>query len=119
MNKVKIVLQHYEFGMPIIDSLKASKFKIIDEFADSLMYHHDKNSDENQDFLFTINMESFTEEAVKVTNKNGMGNKVGVITNRVTAMMEVQARFKPDSREYKELEYRISCGQLYQQDELD
>lgn len=60
-----------------------------------------------------------TEEAVKITNKNGMGNKVGVITNRVTAMMEVQARFEPGSREYKELEYRISCGQLYQQDELD
>ena len=48
-----------------------------------------------------------------------MGNKVGTITNRVTAMMEVLANFKKDSPEYKELQYRIACGQLYQQDELD
>ena len=41
-----------------------------------------------------------------------MGNKVGVITNRVTAMMEVQSHFNPDSREYKELDYRIATGQL-------
>ena len=60
-----------------------------------------------------------TEKEIKRTNKNGMGNKVGTITNRVTAMMEVQARFAKDSPEYKELEYRIACGQLYQQDELD
>ena len=60
-----------------------------------------------------------TEKEIKKTNKNGMGNKVGTITNRVTTMMEVQARFEKDSPEYKELEYRIACGQLYQQDELD
>lgn len=60
-----------------------------------------------------------TENDIKRTNKNGMGNKVGTITNRVTTMMEVQARFEKDSPEYKELEYRIACGQLYQQDELD
>ena len=59
------------------------------------------------------------EENVKVTNKNGMGNKVGTITNRVTAMMEVLARFKEGTNEYKELQKRIACGQLYQQDELD
>lgn len=60
-----------------------------------------------------------TEKNIKITNKNGMGNKVGTITNRVTTMMEVQARFPKDSPEYKELDYRIACGQLYQQDELD
>lgn len=59
------------------------------------------------------------ESDIKKTNKNGMGNQVGTITNRVTAMMEVQSRFSPDSKEYQELEYRIACGQLYQQDELD
>ena len=48
-----------------------------------------------------------------------MGNKVGTITNRVTAMMEVLANFEKGSDEYKELQYRIACGQLYQQDELD
>lgn len=60
-----------------------------------------------------------TEKDVKKTNKNGMGNQVGTITNYVTSMMEVQSHFEIDSDEYKELEYRIACGQLYQQNELD
>lgn len=60
-----------------------------------------------------------TENEIKKTNKNGMGNQVGTITNYVTSMMEVQSHFKKDSDEYKELEYRIGCGQLYQQNELD
>lgn len=60
-----------------------------------------------------------TENAVKKTNKNGMGNQVGTITNYVTSMIEVQSHFDKNSEEYKELEYRISCGQLYQQNELD
>ena len=60
-----------------------------------------------------------TEKEVLKTNKNGMGNQVGTITNYVTSMMEVQSHFKKDSKEYKELEYRIECGQLYQQNELD
>lgn len=60
-----------------------------------------------------------TEEEIKKTNKNGMGNQVGTITNYVTSMMEVQARFPKDSEQYKELQYRIGCGQLYQQNELD
>lgn len=60
-----------------------------------------------------------TEKDILKTNKNGMGNKVGSITNRVTAMMEVQSHFAPGTREYEELEYRIACGQLYQQNELD
>ena len=60
-----------------------------------------------------------TEKDIKKTNKDGMGNQVGTITNRVTAMMEVQSHFPKGSKEYSELEYRIECGQLYQQNELD
>lgn len=60
-----------------------------------------------------------TESAVKKTNKAGMGNQVGTITNYVTSMMEVQSHFEKESSEYKELEYRIECGQLFQQAELD
>ena len=60
-----------------------------------------------------------TEKEVLKTNKNGMGNQVGTITNYVTSMMEVQSYFEKGSKEYKELEYRIECGQLYQQNELD
>lgn len=59
------------------------------------------------------------EKEIKKTNKNGMGNQVGTITNYVTSMMEVQSHFSKNSKEYKELEYRIGCGQLYQQNELD
>lgn len=60
-----------------------------------------------------------TEKEVLKTNKNGMGNDVGTITNYITSMMEVQSHFEKDSKEYKELEYRIECGQLYQQNTLD
>lgn len=63
--------------------------------------------------------EVITEEAILKTNRNGMGNDVGGITNKVTSMIEVQSRFPKDSREYKDLEFRIACGQLYQQNELD
>ena len=63
--------------------------------------------------------EIITEEAILKTNRNGMGNDVGGITNKVTSMIEVQSRFEKGTREYKELEKRIICGQLYQQNELD
>ena len=60
-----------------------------------------------------------TEKNIKESNINGMGNKVGQITNRVTNMIEVQSRFPKDSEEWKIMEYRIGCGQLYQQNEID
>lgn len=60
-----------------------------------------------------------TEEDLIATNKGGMGNKVGTITNRITSMMEVQSHFDKNSEEYKILANRILCGQLYQQNEID
>ena len=60
-----------------------------------------------------------TDADLKKYNLDGMGNAVGTITNRVTSMMEVQSRFAPGTREYDELQYRITCGQHYQQNELD
>lgn len=60
-----------------------------------------------------------TEEDIILSNLNGMDNKVGSITNKVTNMKEVQSRFQKGSDEYKEMEYRMECGQLYQQNELD
>ena len=65
------------------------------------------------------NKKIVTERDIIATNKAGMGNAVGSITNRVTAMKEVQSRFKKGSREYNELTYRMRCGQLYQQNCLD
>ena len=55
------------------------------------------------------------EEDFIQSNINGFGNEIGKITNRITSMYEVRTKFDEDSREYKELTYRIQCGQLQQQ----
>ncbi len=53
------------------------------------------------------------------SNIDSFGNEIGAITNRITSMFEVQSGFSPQSDEYKILDYRIKCGQLLQQDEID
>lgn len=53
------------------------------------------------------------------SNINSFGNAVGGVTNKITSMFEVQANFPKDSREYRLLDYRIKCGQLYQQNAID
>lgn len=60
-----------------------------------------------------------TEDDLMQSNIECFGNAVGSITNRITAMYEVQARYAPGSREYEILDYRIKCGQLYQQNQID
>ena len=60
-----------------------------------------------------------TEKLLLKSNKDGFGDKIGSITNRITAMFDIQAKFPKDSKEYKELEYRIMCGQHYQQCAID
>lgn len=60
-----------------------------------------------------------SENDIVESNLLGFGNAVGSITNKATAMFEVQARFDKDSIEYKTLDYRTKCGQLYQQAEID
>lgn len=52
-------------------------------------------------------------------NINGFGDEIGSITNKITEMVCKQSIFEKDSDEYKELEYRILCGQLYQQNAID
>jgi hypothetical protein len=53
------------------------------------------------------------------SNINSFGNAVGEITNKITSMIEVQAGFEKGTREYNILDYRIKCGQLYQQNAID
>lgn len=60
-----------------------------------------------------------TEEDIVNSNIKSFGNAVGAITNKITSMFEVQSRFDPNSREYRILDYRIKCGQLYQQNSID
>lgn len=49
----------------------------------------------------------------------GFGDEIGSITNKITAMFDIQCLFDKNSNEYKTLEYRIMCGQKYQQDAID
>ena len=56
-----------------------------------------------------------TEKELVKANKLAFNDDIGVVTNHVTSMFETQAGFPQDCDEYKELEYRIMCGQHYQQ----
>lgn len=60
-----------------------------------------------------------TSENLTNSNKNGFGNAIGTITNRITAMYDIMSVFPLDSEQRKTLEYRIRCGQQYQQAEID
>lgn len=52
-------------------------------------------------------------------NIDSFGDDIGKTTNWITSMFDVQAQFDKESREYKELDYRIKCGQLFQQNAID
>ena len=60
-----------------------------------------------------------TDDDIFESNILGFGNAVGGITNKITSMFEVQARFKRNSKEYKIMDYRTKCGQLFQQESID
>lgn len=57
--KMKIFVENYEFGMPIIETLKSVKYKAIDEFANNLVLAH-ADYDKKQDFLYVIDDPKFT-----------------------------------------------------------
>ena len=60
-----------------------------------------------------------SEEDFVKSNIESFGNDIGQTTNWVTSMFEVQAGFRPTSKEYETLAYRIMCGQQYQQNAID
>lgn len=60
-----------------------------------------------------------TEDDIIKANKLAFNDDIGTVTNRITSMIDVQAGFDKDTPEYKELEYRIMCGQLFQQNTID
>lgn len=59
------------------------------------------------------------EKEFCLANERGFGDEIGSVTNRITAQTEIQSLFPADSQEYKELAYRIVCGQKIQQDVID
>lgn len=63
--------------------------------------------------------ENITDSKLRKSNKNGFGNEVGSITNKVTTMYDVLASLEKGSSEYNELMRRIMCGQALQQEEID
>ena len=60
-----------------------------------------------------------TEKDMVQANKLAFGDEIGTTTNRITSMIERQALFEKDSEEYKVLDYRIKCGQHFQQNSID
>ncbi len=59
------------------------------------------------------------ENDIIQANKLAFNDDIGIVTNHVTSMIEVQAGFKPGTPEFETLAYRIMCGQLYQQNTID
>lgn len=60
-----------------------------------------------------------TEKDIVDSNVATFGNKIGQITNRITTMEDLKSKFPKNSKEWLELDYRIKCGQLFQQNEID
>lgn len=60
-----------------------------------------------------------TEDMLRESNKLSFGNAIGAITNRITSMFDLLPLYPSDSEENKALQYRIMCGQLMQQNEID
>ena len=60
-----------------------------------------------------------TEDDFITSNKNGFGDEIGSVTNKITSMFTVKAQYEEDSPEYQELEQRIMWGQHYQQMAID
>lgn len=65
------------------------------------------------------NKKLVTEADVIESNIASFGDDIGKTTNWITSMFEVQSRFPKDSIEYEMLDYRIKCGQLFQQNAID
>lgn len=60
-----------------------------------------------------------TEESIIEANKLAFNDEIGEVTNRVTSMICIADGFPKESEEYKVLQYRIMCGQLFQQNTID
>ena len=60
-----------------------------------------------------------TEDDIVKANILAFNDDIGIVTNHVTSMFEVQSGFEPGTPEYETLAYRIMCGQLYQQNTID
>lgn len=60
-----------------------------------------------------------TSENLAKSNKNGFGDAIGSVTNRVTSMYDILVRFPENSEQREIMKYRIRCGQQLQQNCID
>lgn len=60
-----------------------------------------------------------TEADFIQSNIESFGNEIGQTTNWITSMYDVQSGYKPGTKEYETLQYRIMCGQMFQQNAID
>lgn len=61
----------------------------------------------------------FDEYDLVQANIDSFGDEIGIYTNGITSQFDVQSQFKIGSKEYETLDYRIMCGQLFQQNAID
>lgn len=59
-----------------------------------------------------------SENDFVMANINSFGDEIGSTTNVITTMIEIQSSFDKESDEWKVLDYRIKCGQLFQQNAI-
>lgn len=60
-----------------------------------------------------------TEEDLIQANIDSFGDEIGLYTNGITSQFDMQSQFDTESEEYNVLDYRIMCGQLFQQNAID
>jgi hypothetical protein len=60
-----------------------------------------------------------TEEDIIKSNIMSFGDDIGKITNKATAMYEIQSRYPADSKEFEILDYRLTSTQMFQQNAID
>lgn len=61
----------------------------------------------------------FTENDLVQANIDSFGDEIGMYTNGITEQFDIQSQYEVDSKEHDILEYRIMCGQLFQQNAID
>ena len=59
------------------------------------------------------------EKSIIASNKLAFNDDIGVVTNRVTTMIEVRSNDNLSKKAKLELDDRIKAGQLYQQNSID
>lgn len=67
-NKEKFLMwvKGYEFGEPIMDSIRFVRYYAMDQFADNIVHRNDRDFSSEQDFWFTLSLDKSTENQLKM-----------------------------------------------------